>query len=60
MFITFQVMDYDGPGKADEMCSGCFSLSDIEQASKNGNKLGLKNKKEKDKGYIIVHSFDLS
>ena len=49
-------MQCDGPGKGDVICSGCFSLADIEEAARTNDNLPVKDKKGKDAGHIIVNS----
>ena len=52
-----EILDYDGPGKGDVICSGCFTLADIEEAARTKVELTVKDKKGKDAGHIIVNSF---
>ena len=54
-----EVLDYDGPGKGDALCSGCFTLADIKDAARTGSQLSLQDKKHKDAGHIIVNDFTM-
>ena len=58
--IQLQVLDYDGPGKADDMCNAFFSIATLEEAAKTNQKLILYNRKHKEDGYLIIKYFHLS
>ena len=60
MIEPLQLLDYDGPGQSDYMCGGTFSLAELERYNGiEGKNLVVKNKKGKEKGYILVKHFEL-
>merc|ERR1711915_889259 len=54
--LRIEILDYDGPGRADDMCGGIFTL---EQLSHLNKPLPLKNKKDKNKGELLVKYFKI-